>query len=299
MSEVHYASSVAVVFINYMSELQTIDCLVAFTGFHRLVHITVVDNSPEPQTVLRDYCMANGVYLINEHDNRGYAAAANVGVNYVLEHFLADYIAVLNTDISIDESSFFRVIDAMDADSDIWVAGPLVCDLVDGERTQRIQSAGQALSRFTGKASGLQLRSEYVYEVPYVSGACLFVRSIAFHEVGLFKAEFFLYYEETEFCYRVKRQRHNKKVALVSNAILWHQQGGATSSKVAAYYGIRSRIMFHRKVFPARLPFIVAYALISIVYSLLRGKSASRLVGAEIRGIFDGLLGVTGRVNLI
>jgi GT2 family glycosyltransferase len=75
-------------------------------------------------------------------------------------------------------------------------------------------------------------------EVESCIGACLMVREKAMDEVGLFDEQYFFFFEETDWAYRM---RHSGwKVYFVPTAEIFHSQGKSVGS------GASSRIMFYR-----------------------------------------------------
>jgi GT2 family glycosyltransferase len=85
-------------------------------------------------------------------------------------------------------------------------------------------------------------------EVDSVIGACMMVRRDVFIQVGLLDEEYFLFLEETDWCYRMKRG--GWKIYHVPQAEIYHFQGkGAEIQKKKArveYY--RSRYHFFKKI---------------------------------------------------
>jgi N-acetylglucosaminyl-diphospho-decaprenol L-rhamnosyltransferase len=71
-------------------------------------------------------------------------------------------------------------------------------------------------------------------QVDSVGGACMIVRGDAFRRMGGFCEEFFLYHEEMELCYRLRRQ--GREVWLEPRARILHYEGrssGASHSRLA------------------------------------------------------------------
>ena len=57
-------------------------------------------------------------------------------------------------------------------------------------------------------------------EVDWIIGACMIVRREAVAEVGLMDERFFLYFEDTDWCYRMKQ--HGKQVWYVPQSEMVH-----------------------------------------------------------------------------
>jgi GT2 family glycosyltransferase len=84
-------------------------------------------------------------------------------------------------------------------------------------------------------------------EVDSVIGACMMVRRKAIEEVGLLDEDYFLFFEETDWCYRMKKA--GWKVYHVPQAQVFHFQGKSVEKEKerakVEYY--RSRYLFFKK----------------------------------------------------
>ncbi|NJN18031.1 MAG: glycosyltransferase family 2 protein [Oscillochloris sp.] len=87
----------------------------------------------------------------------------------------------------------------------------------------------------------------------YVVGACMLIRTKAMREIGLMDEGFFMYAEETDWCYRFRQAGWS--VAYVPQAVIVHLGGGSTQQVRAPMLAelYRSRVRFFRKHY-GRLP---------------------------------------------
>ena len=104
--------------------------------------------------------------------------------------------------------------------------------------------------------------------VPYVSGAAMFFRRSALESAGVFDEDFFLYFEETELCFRMKRAEI--PIAVITEPKIVHYFGKSSSG-----YSIRrqqmykrSELLFFEKCYGSAIKYIVVS--IYIVGSLIR-----------------------------
>jgi GT2 family glycosyltransferase len=67
--------------------------------------------------------------------------------------------------------------------------------------------------------------------VDWLEGACLMLRRVAFDEVGEFDEAFFMYSEDEDLCFRLRRR--GWAVCFTARAEVWHQ-GGASSALAAS-----------------------------------------------------------------
>lgn len=74
--------------------------------------------------------------------------------------------------------------------------------------------------------------SSHPIKVAYVSGADLMVSKSLFIQLNGFSPEFFMYYEETDLCYRVKKMGY--QIFSVPSAEIMHLEGGSQKKDFAA-----------------------------------------------------------------
>lgn len=110
------------------------------------------------------------------------------------------------------------------------------------------------------------------------------------NEVGVLPEEYFLYYEETEWCWRAKKKKYG--VVCIPKAKLWHK-GSASVNKLTGlklYFEDRNRVLFEKRnaTFIQRW-FFYAFFWTQLLYRILSRKRDLRAVRAAIDG-FRGRL---------
>ena len=192
--------------------------------------IIVVDNASgdgTPEMIRKSFPF---VRLIANRDNRGYSK----GVNQAFLASSGRYFLILNPDIVVGEDSVDALVRFMDDKPDAGIAGS---KLVFPDGT--IQPSCRAfytiralflrrtfLGKLFPRARVLRehLMSEYDHaearEVDWIIGACMIVRREAVDKVGLMDERFFLYFEDTDWCYRMKQ--HGRQVWYVPDSAMVH-----------------------------------------------------------------------------
>lgn len=144
-------------------------------------------------------------------DNRGFAA----GVNLAAAATRAPFLLLLNPD-TIVEQPIVRTLEGwMAANPDVAISGPKVLN-VDDTVQRSARRFPDATTMVGGRSSWLSTRfpdnwlsrrnlidSSTPVDVDWVSGACLMTRRDAFEVVGGFDEQFFLYWEDADYCRRV------------------------------------------------------------------------------------------------
>lgn len=231
--------------------------------------IIVVDNASRdgsPEGVRQ----RASVRLIELPDNRGFAAANNVGIR--ASH--GDTILLLNSDTIVPAGAIDRLQAVLEAHPEAAVAGPR---LVDGAgraelsfgammgplsewRQQRIMRAlarGDADARAQVEAT---TRQEQFTD--WVSGACLLVRRAAADAVGLLDERFFMYAEDVDFCASIRAR--GGRVIFSPAAEIVHLRGRSGASDPAATREAyrRSHLAFYQKHHPQFAPLLRLYQAI-------------------------------------
>ena len=192
--------------------------------------VIVVDNASSDGTteLIRDSFPF--VRLVANEDNRGYSK----GVNQAFLESSGRYFLILNPDIVVGKDSIDGLVRFMDANPEAGIAGSKLV-FPDGtvQDSCRAFYTIRALflrrtffGRIFPKAKALRehLMSDYDHaearEVDWIIGACMIVRREDVAKVGLMDERFFLYFEDTDWCYRMKQ--HGKQVWYVPESEMVH-----------------------------------------------------------------------------
>jgi len=178
--------------------------------------ITVYDNGSTDNSLIKVKEFFPGLQYIGNHINFGFAKA----VNKVIESTDGDYILLLNPDVVI----FPRVIDLMikfmKENSNCGIlGGEILGPLGYRQPTCRrfpnyfnVLFGRRSLARrifpknpFSSKYLYLNLDYKKSQQVDFVEGSLMMIKRKALEEVGLFDEGFFLYLEDADLCYRMKR----------------------------------------------------------------------------------------------
>lgn len=298
---------VTVIVLNWNGGQETLDCLASLRRLdYPCFDVVVVDNcstdgSTEP---IRESFPE--VWLIETGANLGFTGGNNVGIRHALDRG-ADYVLLLNHDTEVASDFLTHLLHAVEADPRVGMAGPLIYYY---DYPEIIWSAGGAIDPQRGQARmvGLDELDSGQYgstsrEVDFVSGCALLARRSVLEQVGLLNERFFAYYEEAEWCVRVRRAGYH--ILNVPRAKVWHKisPGRRAASPVVHYYMTRNRLLFlHSAGFGWRAWFhtLVCEYLRTLVSWSLRPKWRDKLAQRNmmLRAIFDYQSGRFGQINL-
>jgi GT2 family glycosyltransferase len=222
--------------------------------------------------------------------NRGFAAANNQGI--ALSH--GRYFLLLNPDTILRSGACDRLIEFMDLHPEVSACGPA---LLNGDGSpQRTGVTFPSLwnlfvealfldrlfprSRLFGAHRKLYTDPEVPRKVDYVQGSCLLVRRETVEKVGALDEAFFMYFEETDWCKRIKDS--GGEVWYVPGAKVFHFGGSAfghyDERRLVAYH--RSLLLFFEKHHAAWEGFVLR--------GIVLIRSAVRLLAWGILGLLPG-----------
>jgi GT2 family glycosyltransferase len=214
--------------------------------------VVVMDNGSRDGSGTAVKKIFPAVHLIENDRNLGFSKAANQG----LKKSSGRYALLLNPDTRVKKGAIERLVSFMDVHPEAGVAGVQLLNS-DGSRQNSVANfpslATELVSksllrwmfpkRFPGKGRNY---SEPI-EVDSVIGAFMIVRREAIERVGLLDEDYFLFLEETDWCYRMKKA--GWKVYHLPQAEIYHFQGKSaeTEKKKAKVEYYRSRYHFFKK----------------------------------------------------
>ncbi len=236
---------VFILILNWNQKKYTLQCIRSIKKTnYKNYKIVLIDNNSDDNTTDAVKLNFPDVKIIQNKKNYGYAEGNNKGIKYALKN-KADYVLILNNDTIISKDSLKKLIQVIQSDKKIGVAGPKVYSF---HHRNYLQSTGLQLNLITGSAKDLRKNFRNPREVDAVIGCGLLVRAEIFRIVGLLDKKFFMYMEEIDFCIRVKKKGY--KIIYVPSAKIWHK-GGASSvgvnNKIQIYYDARNIILLMRK----------------------------------------------------
>jgi GT2 family glycosyltransferase len=252
--------------------------------------MTVVDNGSWDGSVHEMKKTFPFVHLVENEKNLGFAKAVNQG----LQKAAGRYILLLNPDTQIKGGAIERLASFMDSHPGTGVAGAQLLNS-DGSKQNSIANfpslATELLNKsflrwlFPKRYPGKGKNYSKPVEVDSVIGACMMVRREALDQVGTLDENYFLFLEETDWCYRMKRA--GWKIYHVPQAEVYHLQGKSAEveRKRARVEYYRSRYYFFRKNKGNLQPVMLFIGLlIRLGFELLSVAVASLVTFFAIKG---------------
>jgi len=219
---------------------------------HELELIVVDNNSSDGsvEAIRREF---PEVKLVAQSENRGFAGGVNPGVDIATQPL----VLLLNTDAHTSRQSIEEVAAYMGRMPEVGVVGPQI--LTPDHRPQSSAWREPSLMGLALNALGLSKIEVLNFEryqgkqfaepseVDCVSGCAMMIRRDLIVELGGFDENYFMYFEETDFCVRARRRGKRVHHAPVGEFV--HEEGGtAKIVRLRTFLDFRrSQILFHRK----------------------------------------------------
>lgn len=308
------AAKVAIIIVNWNGWKDSLECLESLRGVkHPDFSVYMVDNGSADgsQSKLADFKSSTfGYQLIQNSANLGFAGGNNVGIKKALEDG-AEFILLLNNDTIVSPNFLALLVSAANSDSAIGIVGPKIYfseGITAVAGLQRIWFGGGKLNWLKTRGYHLdydrtdtlsQSASDEILNTDYITGCCMLVKREAIEKIGLLSEDYFLYYEDVDWCLRVRQAGY--KIAYVPGAFIWHKisRSANAGSPQYVYYHSRNGLMLSWR-FAGMLKRVALIGFIKwlIAKQLVKLFIPSKKVWARavMRGISDFIHGKTGKL---
>lgn len=228
-------------------------------------HLIALDNSPEDGG--GDFLAARGdtrVEVVRNAENLGFARAVNQGLRRALEGGIPRSL-LLNPDTEFDPDFLAGLMDAWDQ-TGAQVIAPRVMYYDDPDRAWyaggHLEYGWIFANRHDPYLPGSRI-------VDFASGCCLGITAPVLRRVGLLDESFFVYWEDTDFCLRLKAA--GVPIQYVEQPMLLHHSGASTDggerSPVGEVLYFGNYAVLLRKHFP------LVHALQMLLRTFLKERS--------------------------
>ena len=198
-----------------------------------LADIYVADNASTDSSIKYIKEFYPSIKIIKNTRNEGYAK----GYNDALCAVDADIYCLLNSDVEVTKDWLIPVLEVFKTDEKTAVVQPKLLDFKDNNKFEYAGAAGGFLDLFgypycRGRVfNSLETDTAQfndISDIFWASGACLFIRSKIYQQVGGLDEDYFAHQEEIDLCWRV--QNIGFTIKYVGTSTVFHV-GGATLQK--------------------------------------------------------------------
>ncbi len=217
-----------------------------YRSSYRDFDVVVVDNASEDGSVEAVKAAFPQVKVLENPRNLGGAGGFNTGLRYALENQKYYSIWLLDNDVTVDPQCLEELVAELRKSGQNAVVGSLILRM-DSPAT--LQELGAFIDRVTFNRVAYK-RDCFFHEilpvpisVDYVPACSLLVDIEKLKQVGLMDEEYFLYFDDVEWCTRFARAEYN--ILAVPRAKVWHNEGGRNKTgNLPVYYTWRNYLHF-------------------------------------------------------
>jgi GT2 family glycosyltransferase len=257
-----------IIILNYKNWKDTIECIEAVSkSNYKKLKLLVVDNYSENESVEEiinyiqtselinrtDYSLTvlknkerplefgNDLITVIESDkNGGFAYGNNLAIDLIKNE--SGYVFLLNPDMIVTPDSIGFLLKSQKGLPDKNISS---CRIFDYYNREKLLYSG--LVRLNPKTATIKELMEINREGDYVCGGALFTSTKTFKDVGLLPEEYFLYWEDADWCYHAKQKGYT---LTSSEDAISFDKGGTTIGRgyLAEYYYTRNGLIFFEKI---------------------------------------------------
>jgi GT2 family glycosyltransferase len=268
--------SVAIIVLNWNNWRDTIECVTACQKLEwPNFRIIVVDNgsSDSSENILRG--QFPDLEILQTGYNLGFAGGNNVGIHYSIEQKV-DYVWLLNNDAITAPNALTALVTALQQEQNAACAGSKIYYF---EEPQRLWCAGgiweKGWLRLRQRGAGQIDRGQFDTQrhIASVSGCSMLIRAAAFQRVGMLNEDYFLYWEDTDWCAQAAKVGYS--VLFVPTSKVWHKVSASVShhSRLQYYYYTRNGLYFCSRNDLSALSLLIFYTSVDVFFSVMKGNT--------------------------
>lgn len=265
------SKDISIVIVTFKSEDIISKCLKSIPND---IKVIIVENSKNEKFKKNLENKYNNVDCILTGNNRGYAAANNIGLNIVK----TKYALVLNPDCILEHEAIRNFFITANKVQDFHLIGP---------------AQGQMIN--------INFKNNDFIEVENLKGFAIFFNMSKFSN-KFFDENYFLYFEEIDLCKYVKK--NNGKIYLDKNIVIKHEGGSSVKKlnkieleKNRNWHWMWSTFYFHKKhkgfllALVIILPKLLSSFFKLFIFMLILNKEKHSIYVCRLSGIFNSIIG--------
>ena len=246
---------VSIIIVNYNGLGVIVDCLTSIFGHlpAPAIEVIVVDNDSQdgsPELIAQKFPQVN---LLRQSKNSGFGTANNVGARQAR----GEYLLLLNSDTLVTADILPTLVAKLTSEAHVGIVGPRLLNPDGSFQLSIAHEIGlwgewrtlQQVKQYRIPANRPALAARYDRDqvVDIVIGAALMMRRSLFEQVGGFDETFFMYFEESDLCQRVRALGYK---ILYTPAVTVIHIGGYSVAQAAGPMAVayrRSQRYYYRK----------------------------------------------------
>lgn len=283
-------NKIFIILLNYNNYRDTIECVNSIIENEKQIDfkIIVVDNNSTNDSV-EQLRQIKDIYLIESNENNGFANGNNIGIKYALGQG-AEYILLLNNDTIITLNAISKMYKKVEEHQDIGIMGARI---MYNEEPSKINCIGGKIN-WTKAVAVIEHKDEEYKEMKedfkyteFITGCCMLIKKEVIEKVGYLPEEYFMYYEDVDYCVQVLN--NGFKLGICLDSIIYHKESAASGGKQSPFaikWNTRNRLIFMKKYLPKKLVTKLWFYLTRLIVGLkyiINGQKE------EIHALIDGI----------
>jgi N-acetylglucosaminyl-diphospho-decaprenol L-rhamnosyltransferase len=213
--------------VNYYST-SLVEKLIAsiFLNQEENYQIIIVNNSPDDNSIHR--LSSNTIIILEAGENLGFGKGCNLGLNWIYEQDSQSLVWLINPDAYLIESSLQQASLFLENHPEVSILGTVVY-----QPTGEVWFGGGDFIPENGTITAKDylsagLETEPYIKVEWVTGCSLIINLKKFKICPQFDSNYFLYYEDFDFCKRYAKEWHI--IGLTKEIYVIHQPSSITGN---------------------------------------------------------------------
>ena len=247
-------TKVSVITVNYNQPEVTEELLQSIFSFNRhpALELIVVDNGSRLNVVSEWIHKYPDVRFIRSEENLGFAGGNNLGI----KASTGDYLFLVNNDTEFTPGLVETLADVLDKHPEVGMVSPKIRFFHQPDTLQYAGFTSMNFNTARNKRVGEFEVDKGQYDgltgkTGFADGAAMMVRRTAMDKAGLMFEHFFLYYEEMDWCERIKKAGFD--IWVEPRALIYHKESVSVGKKspLKEFFMNRNRILFIRRNAPS------------------------------------------------
>lgn len=282
-----------IILVNYNGYKDTLNCIKSIKDKDLDNNIIVVDNNSTDNSI-EHLEKIDGITFIKSKKNLGFSGGNNLGINYAIKKG-AKYIMLLNNDTEIETNSITIMKKTLEENNLLGIVGSRIM-YYDNKKI--INYCGGNINWNRGTTIHQNYKKEFddkiekFFYTEFVTGCSMMIKREVFEKIGLLPEEYFMYYEDVDFCVKVKEVGY--KLGVCADSVIYHKVSSASGGEDSPFsikWMTRNRMIFINKYKKYTngyftIMFFYITRILKIIKNFFIGKKY--INKAIIEGIKDG-----------
>ena len=282
-------NDLTVIIVTYKTEDEILfNCINSIKKDIKIINVENSNNQSHKDKIEKKF---NNVKVILTGQNLGYGAANNLG----LKNTTSRYVLISNPDVEYKKNFFDDINFYLKENYEFSIIGPTYDD----------ESTHLSYGSLDGRIIKKNFNEFFLKEVGYVVGCSMLLDTKNIKTETYFDENFFLYFEEADFCRRVKVK--GGKVFSSSKLLITHLGNKSSTSanlkyeieseKMRSWHWMWSTFYYHKKhnnffyAFIIVLPKLFSALFKTLLYSLILNKKKRAIYYCRVSGLINSILG--------